>query len=141
MTLSDDPRELPAKIVGIDELTDLAVVKIEATGAAPLPWGYSSRLRVAEWVLAVGNPFTFSQTVTLGIVSNVNRHDPQLHTYNDFIQTELRYDHGSGFWMAPGFDIVPKGYFVNSQNDARNDPYTGGRITDAATPDSRRLWP
>jgi iron complex outermembrane receptor protein len=41
-----------------------------------------------------------------------------------FIQTELRYDHGSGFWMAPGFDIVPKGYFVNSQNDARNDPYT-----------------
>jgi iron complex outermembrane receptor protein len=41
-----------------------------------------------------------------------------------FIQTELRYDHGSGFWMAPGLDIVPKGYFVNSQNDARNDPYT-----------------
>ncbi len=41
-----------------------------------------------------------------------------------FIQTELRYDHGSGFWMVPGFDIVPKGYFVNSENDARNDPYT-----------------
>ena len=41
-----------------------------------------------------------------------------------FIQTELRYDHRSGFWMAPGFDIVPKGYFVNSENDARNDSYT-----------------
>jgi iron complex outermembrane receptor protein len=41
-----------------------------------------------------------------------------------FIQTELRYDHGSGFWMAPGLDIVPEGYFVNSENDARNDPYT-----------------
>ena len=95
VTLSDDPRELPAKIVGIDELTDLAVVKIEATGVAPLPWGDSSRLRVAEWVLAVGNPFTFSQTVTLGIVSNVNRHDPQLHTYNDFIQTDAAINPGN----------------------------------------------
>jgi len=41
-----------------------------------------------------------------------------------FIQTELRYDHGSGFWMAPGLEIVPKSYFVNSENDARNDRYT-----------------
>ena len=95
VTLSDDPRELPAKVVGIDQLTDLAVVKIEATGVTPLPWGDSSKLRVAEWVLAVGNPFTFSQTVTLGIVSNVNRHDPQLATYNDFIQTDAAINPGN----------------------------------------------
>jgi serine protease Do len=95
VTLSDDPREIPAKVIGIDQLTDLAVVKIEATGAAPLPWGDSSKLRVAEWVLAVGNPFTFSQTVTLGIVSNVNRHDPQLATYNDFIQTDAAINPGN----------------------------------------------
>src|SRR4029077_5913873 len=41
-----------------------------------------------------------------------------------FIQAELRYDHGSGFWMAPGLDIVPQGYFVNSDNNARTHAYT-----------------
>ena len=95
VTLADDPRELPATIVGVDPLTDLAVIKVETTGGAPLPWGDSSRLRVAEWVLAVGNPFTFSQTVTLGIVSNANRHDPQLATYNDFIQTDAAINPGN----------------------------------------------
>jgi S1-C subfamily serine protease len=95
VTLADDPRELAATVIGVDQLTDLAVVKVETTGGAPLPWGDSSTLRVAEWVLAVGNPFTFSQTVTLGIVSNVNRHDPQLATYNDFIQTDAAINPGN----------------------------------------------
>ncbi len=68
VTLPDN-RELPGKLVGIDTVTDLAVVKVDAQGLAPLPWGDSSKLRVAQWVLAIGNPFAFSQTVTLGIVS------------------------------------------------------------------------
>ena len=66
--------------------------------------------------------YTWSRFV---FVNDVNFGDNDLPgAPRHFIQTELRYDHGSGFWMAPGFDIVPKGYFVNSQNDARNDPYT-----------------
>jgi len=94
VTLADN-REFEAKVVGNDPLTDLAVVKVEATGLRPLPWGDSERLRVAEWVLAVGNPFAFNQTVTLGIVSARNRHDPQLATYNDFIQTDAAINPGN----------------------------------------------
>jgi len=94
VTLADN-RELTAQVVGVDELTDLAVVKVDANGLEPLPWGDSSRLRVAEWVLAVGNPFAFSQTVTLGIVSTVSRIDPQLMTYSDFIQTDAAINPGN----------------------------------------------
>jgi S1-C subfamily serine protease len=94
VTLADD-RELDATVIGIDELTDLAVLKVKVTGAAPLPWGDSSKLRLAEWVLAVGNPFQFNETVTAGIVSAVNRHAPQLDWYNDFIQTDAAINPGN----------------------------------------------
>jgi S1-C subfamily serine protease len=94
VTLAND-RELDARVIGTDPLTDLALLKVESTGFTPLPWGDSSKLRAAEWVLAVGNPFAFSQTVTLGIVSSANRHDPQLATYNDFIQTDAAINPGN----------------------------------------------
>ena len=94
VTLSDD-REVDADVVGIDELTDLAVLKIKVTGAAPLPWGDSSKLRLAEWVLAVGNPFQFNETVTAGIISAVSRHAPQLDPYTDFIQTDAAINPGN----------------------------------------------
>jgi serine protease Do len=90
-----DNRELTAEIRGIDPYTDLAVLKVDARGLTALPWGDSSKLRVAEWVLAVGNPFAFNQTVTQGIVSAQNRHDPQLATYNDFIQTDAAVNPGN----------------------------------------------
>jgi serine protease Do len=71
------------------------VLKVDVKDGKPLPWGDSSKLRVAEWVIAVGNPFQFNQTVTLGVVSAVNRHDPQLATYNDFIQTDAAINPGN----------------------------------------------
>ncbi|HUL72138.1 MAG TPA: trypsin-like peptidase domain-containing protein [Vicinamibacterales bacterium] len=94
VTLPDN-RELPATLVGIDATSDLAVVKVDAQNLATIPWGDSSKLRVAEWVLAIGNPFAFSQTVTLGIVSAVNRHDPQLASYTDMIQTDAAINPGN----------------------------------------------
>jgi S1-C subfamily serine protease len=94
VTLADN-REFDARVIGVDPLTDLAVLKVAIKDAAPLPWGNSGTLRIAEWVLAVGNPFSFNQTVTLGIVSAVNRHDPQLATYNDFIQTDAAINPGN----------------------------------------------
>ena len=94
VTLPDN-RELPATLVGNDETDDLAVVKVAAQGLQPLPWGDSSRLRVAQWVLAIGNPFAFSRTVTLGIVSAVNRNDPQLSSYSDMIQTDAAINPGN----------------------------------------------
>ncbi len=116
VTLGDN-RELPAQIVGIDPYTDLAVLKVDARGVTPLPWGDSGKLRVAEWVLAVGNPFAFNQTVTLGIVSAQNRHDPQLATYNDFIQTDAAINPGnSGGALVNGRgDLVGINTMIYSQ--------------------------
>jgi S1-C subfamily serine protease len=94
VTLPDD-RELPGKVVGIDTLTDLAVVKVDAKGLPTLPWGDSNHLRVAEWVLAVGNPFQFSRTVTQGIVSAAQRAGAQLGEYDDFIQTDAAINPGN----------------------------------------------
>lgn len=90
-----DGRERPAKLVGIDEVSDLAVVKIDDTGLPTLPWGDSGRLRVAEWVLAVGNPYQLNGTVTLGIVSTVSRSAEQVGSYQDFIQTDAAINPGN----------------------------------------------
>jgi S1-C subfamily serine protease len=92
-----DKRELRAKIVGIDEATDLAVLKIDARNLPVLVWGDSSKLKVAEWVLAIGNPFgVLNQTVTLGIVSATGRNlEGQLAAYVDFIQTDAAINQGN----------------------------------------------
>jgi serine protease Do len=91
-----DKRELKAKIVGTDEWTDIALLKIEARGLPVLPWGDSSKLKVAEWVLAIGNPFQLNQTVTLGIVSALGRTlGGSVATYEDFIQTDAAINPGN----------------------------------------------
>ena len=91
-----DKRELPAKVVGADPWTDIAVLKLDATGLPVLPWGDSSKLRVAEWVLAIGNPFQLNQTVTLGIVSATGRRlEGRVAMYEDFIQTDAAINPGN----------------------------------------------
>jgi Do/DeqQ family serine protease len=91
-----DKRELPARIVGTDAETDLAVLKIDARNLPTIPWGDSSKLKVAEWVLAIGNPFgVFNQTVTLGIVSATGRSVEGLGTYEAFIQTDAAINRGN----------------------------------------------
>src|SRR4029078_4441834 len=69
----EDKREVKADIVGVDPATDLALLKINARGLRVIPWGDSSKLKVAEWVLAIGNPFQLNEPVTLGIVSAIGR--------------------------------------------------------------------
>ncbi|MCL4845380.1 MAG: trypsin-like peptidase domain-containing protein [Acidobacteria bacterium] len=90
-----DRRERSATLVGIDPPTDLAVLKIDGQDLPALPWGDSSRLRVAEWVLAIGNPFQLGQTVTLGIVSAVGRTNVNVADYEDFIQTDAAINPGN----------------------------------------------
>jgi Do/DeqQ family serine protease len=91
-----DKRELKAKIIGVDEWTDMALLKIDARGLPVLPWGDSSKLKVAEWVLAIGNPFQLNQTVTLGIVSALGRSlEGRLANYEDFIQTDAAINPGN----------------------------------------------
>jgi serine protease Do len=90
-----DKREMRAQIVGVDPTIDLALLKIAATNLPTMPWGDSSRLKVAEWVLAIGNPFQLNQTVTLGIVSALGRTSLGISGYEDFIQTDAAINPGN----------------------------------------------
>ena len=94
VTLADQ-RELRADVVGVDPATDLALLKVDATDLPTMPWGDSTQLKVAEWVLAIGNPYQLSQTVTLGIVSAVGRTNLGVSTYEDFIQTDAAINPGN----------------------------------------------
>jgi Do/DeqQ family serine protease len=90
-----DRRELRAKIVGVDSWTDLALLKVDAANLPVIPWGDSSKLKVAEWVMAIGNPFSLNQTVTLGVVSALGRAGVGISTYEDFIQTDAAINPGN----------------------------------------------
>jgi Do/DeqQ family serine protease len=90
-----DKREMQATIVGVDPATDLALLRIQAGDLPTMPWGDSSKLRVAEWVLAIGNPFQLNQTVTLGIISALGRTNVGISTYEDFIQTDAAINPGN----------------------------------------------
>ena len=95
MVLLGDKRKFPAKLIGTDPKTDLAVIKIDATGLPTLPWGDSVILQVGELVLAVGNPFGLNQTVTMGIISAVGRANVGIVDYENFIQTDAAINPGN----------------------------------------------
>ena len=90
-----DRRDAAAAIIGVDPATDLALLKIDATNLPTIPWGDSSKLRIAEWVLAIGNPYQLNSTVTLGIVSAVNRTNLGISAYEDFVQTDAAINPGN----------------------------------------------
>jgi len=91
-----DKRKFKATVVGKDSKTDLAVIKVEADGELPVArLGDSDKIRIAEWVMAIGNPFGLDQTVTVGVVSAVGRSDVGITTYEDFIQTDASINPGN----------------------------------------------
>jgi serine protease Do len=90
-----DKREMPAQLIGTDPATDLALLKVAAKDLPSIQWGDSSKLKVAEWVLAIGNPYQLNQTVTLGIVSALGRTNLGVTTYEDFIQTDAAINPGN----------------------------------------------
>jgi serine protease Do len=97
VTMSDR-RILPAKVVGTDKLTDLAVIKVDGTNLPNVPWGDSTKLRPGQTVLAFGNPFGFRFTVTRGIISALNRPNPYSddpHKPGEFIQTDAAINQGN----------------------------------------------
>jgi serine protease Do len=90
----NDKNEFPARVVGTDIKTDLAVLKIDRTGLPALPLANSSKVQVGDVVLAIGNPFGVGQTVTMGIVSATGR-DVGIEDYEDFIQTDAAINPGN----------------------------------------------
>jgi serine protease Do len=94
----NDRRVLPAKLIGADPLTDLAVIKINANNLASIPWGDSTALKPGQTVLAFGNPYNFRFTVTRGIVSALNRTNPytdDARKPGEFIQTDAAINPGN----------------------------------------------
>jgi Do/DeqQ family serine protease len=90
-----DRRSIKAKLIGTDEGTDVALVKIDADNLQSLPFGNSDSLRVGDYVVAIGNPFALGQTVTSGIVSAVGRSGLNIEGYEDFIQTDASINPGN----------------------------------------------
>ena len=93
--LLPDKRTFKATVIGTDPKTDVAVIKIDAEDLPVLSWGDSTHLQVGELVLAVGNPFGLSQTVTMGIISAVGRANMGIVDYEDFIQTDAAINPGN----------------------------------------------
>ncbi|GMR20027.1 MAG: DegQ family serine endoprotease [Gammaproteobacteria bacterium] len=123
VVLSDD-REFEGKIIGTDPKTDLAVIKIEDGDDLPvIPWGNSDILNVGEYVLAIGNPFGLSQTITMGIVSAVGRANVGIADYEDFIQTDAAINPGN----SGGALVNTKGELVgiNTAIFSRSGGYMG----------------
>ncbi|MBM3423162.1 MAG: DegQ family serine endoprotease [Chlorobi bacterium] len=94
---TSDNRKLDAKVIGTDPKTDLAVIKVNAKGLKPIMIGDSDRLRVGEWVIAIGSPLgeSLARTVTQGIVSAIGRSNVGLADYEDFIQTDAAINPGN----------------------------------------------
>jgi S1-C subfamily serine protease len=95
VSLGADKRELAAGVIGVDPATDLALLKVDARNLPTIPWGDSSSLKVAEWVLAIGNPYQLNQSVSLGIVSAVGRTNLGIQAYEDFVQTDAAINPGN----------------------------------------------
>ncbi|WP_337175217.1 trypsin-like peptidase domain-containing protein [Paludisphaera sp.] len=90
-----DGVELPATVVGTDDKSDVAVIKVESTNYPPLPRGNSSSVKVGDLVMAVGSPFELSQSVTTGIISATERNNVRINEYESFIQTDAAINPGN----------------------------------------------
>lgn len=119
-----DRREHSAKIVGLDEKTDVAVLKIEATNLPTVKIGDPSTLKPGEWVIAIGSPFGLENSVTAGIVSATARSMPSAESnYAQFIQTDVAVNPGNS--GGPLFNMRGEVVGINSQIYSRTGGYMG----------------
>ncbi|MGC4029736.1 MAG: DegQ family serine endoprotease [Steroidobacteraceae bacterium] len=117
-----DRREYPAKVVGIDDRTDVAVIKIDAKNLPTVRLGDPSRLKPGQWVVAIGSPFGMENSVTAGIVSAVSRTLPG-DPYVPFIQTDAAVNPGNS--GGPLFNLEGEVVGINSQIYSQSGGYMG----------------
>jgi len=118
-----DKRSFKGKIVGADPKTDVAIIKIDAGGLPTTPWGNSDKLQVGEFVLAIGNPYGLSHTVTMGIISAVGRANVGIADYEDFIQTDAAINPGNS--GGPLVNIKGELIGINTAIFSRTGGYQG----------------
>jgi serine protease Do len=107
-----DKREFPARIIGRDQPSDLALLKIEGSNLPYVNWGDSTRARVGDWVVAVGNPYGLGGTVTAGIISALHRGITGAGAYDRYIQTDASINMGNS--GGPMFDMSGNVIGINS---------------------------
>lgn len=117
-----DRRELIAKVIGSDKRSDVALLKVEATNLPVLETGSSEKLKVGEWVVAIGSPFGFDHSVTAGIVSAKGRSLPS-ENYVPFIQTDVAINPGNS--GGPLFNMKGQVIGINSQIYSRSGGFMG----------------
>ncbi len=117
-----DKREFKAKTIGSDKRTDIALIKIEASGLPVVKMADTNQLKVGEWVVAIGSPFGFDNSVTAGIVSAKGRSLPQ-ENYVPFIQTDVAINPGNS--GGPLFNMRGEVVGINSQIYSRSGGYMG----------------
>jgi serine protease Do len=117
-----DKREFKARVIGADKRTDIALIKIDAAGLPNVRFGDPNRLRVGEWVVAIGSPFGFDSTVTAGIVSAKGRSLPQ-ENFVPFIQTDVAINPGNS--GGPLFNLRGEVVGINSQIYSRTGGFMG----------------
>ena len=117
-----DRREYPGKVIGMDKVSDVAVVKIDAKDLPTVQLGNSNSLQVGQWVLAIGAPFGFDNTATAGIVSAKGRLLPDSN-YVPFIQTDVPINPGNS--GGPLFNMAGQVVGINSQIYSRSGGYMG----------------
>ena len=117
-----DKREFKAKVIGSDRRTDVAVLKIDATGLPAVAVGDPTKLRVGEWVVAIGSPFGFDNSVTAGIVSAKGRSLPQ-ENFVPFIQTDVAINPGNS--GGPLFNLNGEVVGINSMIFSRTGGFMG----------------
>ena len=118
----NDQREIQAEVLGVDKRTDVAVLKIKADNLPKVTIGDPSKLKVGEWVAAIGSPFGLERTMTVGIVSALGRNLPQ-ENYVPFIQTDVAINPGNS--GGPLFNTAGEVVGINSQIYSRTGGYMG----------------
>src|SRR6202789_565930 len=120
-----DRREFPAKVIGIDKASDVALIKIAATGLPTVRFGDPSKLRPGQWAIAIGSPFGFENSVTAGVISALGRplNDGSGSGYVTFIQTDAAVNPGNS--GGPLFNIDGEVIGMNSQIYSRTGGYMG----------------
>ena len=122
MVRLSDRSELEAKLIGADPRTDVALLKVEATGLPTVKLGNSADAKVGEWVLAIGSPFGFDHSATAGIISAKGRSLPN-ENYVPFIQTDVAINPGNS--GGPLFNLAGEVIGINSQIFTRSGGYLG----------------
>ena len=117
-----DKRDFKAKVVGVDKRTDVALLKIDASGLPFVKTGDAERTKVGEWVVAMGSPFGFENTVTAGIISAKARRLPD-ENYVPFIQTDVAINPGNS--GGPLFNLAGEVIGINSQIYSRSGGFMG----------------